>query len=79
MEDVDHNEFREVMKAAGDEVELVIVTPSEAKMLDIPSSVVIHKTDGSVLTINDTELLRSHTIDEALHSEIDKVSLSKTF
>ena len=79
MEDVDHNEFREVMKAAGDEVELVIVTPSEAKMLDIPSSVVIHKTDGSVLTINDTELLRSRTIDEALHSEIDKVSLSKTF
>eukprot|EP00795_Rhopilema_esculentum_P008274 gene8274-14230_t len=71
MEDVDHDEFREVMKTAGEEVELVIVTPSEVKMLDIPSSVVIHKTDGSVLTINDTELLRTHTIDEALHSEID--------
>ena len=56
------------MKNSGDEVELIVITPNEAKMLDIPSSVTIHRSDGSTLTINDPDVLRSQNIDQAIQS-----------
>ena len=60
------------MKSAGDEVELIVITPKDAKMLDIPSSVTIHKSDGSTLTINDPDVLKTQNIDQAIQ-EAEKV------
>ena len=50
-------------------MELVVLTPNEAKMLDIPSSVTIHRSDGSVLSIRDPDVLRSQNIDQAIKHE----------
>ena len=36
-------------------------------MLDIPSAVLIHRSDGSTLSLDKASLLQHPTIDEALH------------
>jgi len=73
VEGIEHERFKELMKNSGDEVELVVITPSDARMLDIPSSVTIHRSDGSTLSINDPDVLKSQNIDQAIQNEEKKV------
>ena len=76
VEGIEHERFKELMKDSGDEVELIVITPSNAKMLDIPSSVTIHRSDGSTLSINDPDVLKSQNIDQAIQNE-EKVGFYK--
>ena len=76
VEGIEHERFKELMKNSGDEVELVVITPSDARMLDIPSSVTIHRSDGSTLSINDPDVLKRQNIDQAIQNE-EKVSFCK--
>ena len=69
IEGIEHERFKELMKNSGDEVELVVITPKDAKMLDIPASVTIHKSDGSTLSITDPDVLQNQNIDEAIQNE----------
>ncbi len=70
VEGASHEDLCKLLSSSKDEVEMILVTPGEAKMLDIPSSVVIHRSDGATTSISKSSLLLTATIDEALQKEL---------
>eukprot|EP00794_Sanderia_malayensis_P012103 gene12103-13354_t len=77
VEGVQHEKIKDLMlDSENDVVEMVLVTPGEAKMIDIPETLVIHKSDGTTVTVEKESLLKNEPID-AITEEDEKEDEAK--
>lgn len=70
VEGIEHEKFKELIRDSTDDLELVVITPIDAKMLDIPAGLVIHKSDGSKLSIDHSALLSSNNIEKVIQNRV---------